>query len=331
MAYLPLKTKRACFLGARKGKKDTGQFGKKETLEEFKAWKERYKNHVPCTVLYLEKNLDEVLRLWTSGTKYGYLFEQLSSLKEGQIRGFLRDINKKISLLENLKTCLKIFLLRCIHYMHLFSSINIAALDERYRECSLSLVKKSIEFCSELEGKIVIVHLHANGVFFNPRDEVKVIGKIRECLNEIAIFAKKMGVQVAVENGSKVDGWSFGSNIPKILRLIEDTGNDNLGLCLDTGHILSEKKTLIFSTTVLQCGKYLIALHIRDTDGKKDQHWVCGRGIIDWRQLFRDLKAINYQGMLTLEVTGNEKCAGHNVDNVLKEAIESVETIYLTK
>lgn len=104
-------------------------------------------------------------------------------------------------------------------------------------ECSLSLVKKSIEFCSELEGKIVIVHLHANGVFFNPRDEVKVIGKIRECLNEIAIFTKKMGVQVAVENGPKVDGWSFGSNIPKILRLIEDTGNDNLGLCLDTGHI----------------------------------------------------------------------------------------------
>ena len=35
---------------------------KKEALEEFKAWKERYKNLAPKAVLCLEKDLDDVLR-----------------------------------------------------------------------------------------------------------------------------------------------------------------------------------------------------------------------------------------------------------------------------
>jgi len=35
---------------------------KKEALEEFKAWKERYKSLAPKAVLCLEKDLDDVLR-----------------------------------------------------------------------------------------------------------------------------------------------------------------------------------------------------------------------------------------------------------------------------
>jgi len=35
---------------------------KKEALEEFKTWKERYKNLAPRAILCLEKDLDDVLR-----------------------------------------------------------------------------------------------------------------------------------------------------------------------------------------------------------------------------------------------------------------------------
>ena len=35
---------------------------KKEALEEFKAWKERYKNLAPKAIACLEKDLDDVLR-----------------------------------------------------------------------------------------------------------------------------------------------------------------------------------------------------------------------------------------------------------------------------
>ena len=35
---------------------------KKEALEEFKTWKERYKNLAPRAILCLEKDLDSTLR-----------------------------------------------------------------------------------------------------------------------------------------------------------------------------------------------------------------------------------------------------------------------------
>jgi len=217
-----------------------------------------------------------------------------------------------------------------VHSLHApFSGVNIAALDEEYRKCSLSLIKKSIEFCSELEGKIVVVHPHINGVFFNPEDEMKIIGRIKESLNEIAIFAKKMGVKIAVENVPKLEGWSFGSNVSKLWKLIEEINNDNLGLCLDTGHFFVKGANSNLSASILHCSKYLTALHIQDTDGKRDRHWLPGEGIIDWPKFFKTLKTVNYQGMLTLEITGSKQIAAHNVNNVLIKAMESVKRYFI--
>ncbi len=39
-----------------------------------------------------------------------------------------------------------------------FSGVDIASLDERKRQSSLELIKKSMEFCAEVEGGIVIIH-----------------------------------------------------------------------------------------------------------------------------------------------------------------------------
>jgi len=213
-----------------------------------------------------------------------------------------------------------------VHSLHApFSGVNIAALDEEYRKCSLSLIEKSIEFCSELGGKIVVVHPHATGVFFKLGDEIKIIDKIKESLFKIAIFAKKVGIKIAIENVPKLEGWNFGSNIPQLWKLIQEINSDNLGLCLDTGHFFIKGANSNLSGSILQCGEYLIALHIQDTDGKRDRHWLPGEGVIDWPKFFETLKTVNYQGMLTLEITGSKQIAAHNVNNVLIKAIESVK------
>ena len=46
-----------------------------------------------------------------------------------------------------------------VHSLHApFSGVDIASLDERKRQSSLELIKKSMEFCAEVEGGIVIIH-----------------------------------------------------------------------------------------------------------------------------------------------------------------------------
>jgi len=212
------------------------------------------------------------------------------------------------------------------HSLHApFSYVNIGALDEECRRCSLSLIKKSIEFCSELEGKIVIVHPHPIGVFFNLKNEAKIIDKTKESLYEIALFAKKEGIKVAVENLPELEGWSFGSDISKLSKLIEEINSNNLGLCLDVGHALVKKKNANLPTDILRCGKYLIALHIQDTDGKRDRHWVPEEGVIDWLQFFKTIEAVSYQGVFTLEVAGSKKKAIDDANDILIKAKEFIK------
>ena len=46
-----------------------------------------------------------------------------------------------------------------VHSLHApFSGVDIASLDERKRQSSLELIKKTVEYCSKIEGEIVIVH-----------------------------------------------------------------------------------------------------------------------------------------------------------------------------
>ena len=46
----------------------------------------------------------------------------------------------------------------------------------------------------------------------------------------------------------------------------------------------------------------LFTLHLHDTDGDGDRHWVPGRGIIDWGAFIDRLSVLNFTGSRILEV-----------------------------
>lgn len=60
----------------------------------------------------------------------------------------------------------------------LFSYVNIASLDEEYGKHPIRIIKKPIELCSEVEGKIVIIHLHPTVIFSNSEDYARMVHKI---------------------------------------------------------------------------------------------------------------------------------------------------------
>lgn len=208
-----------------------------------------------------------------------------------------------------------------------FSYVNIASLDDEYRKHSIRIIKKSIELCSKVEGKIVIIHPHSTGMFPDLKDCPQMIHKIEESVRELTFFAKRFGIKIGVENIPYLGGWDFGSKISNLVKLIEKIDSDELGLCLDTGHIFVGRENVDLSRNVLDCGKSLIALHIQDTDGEKDQHWLPGEGIIDWSKFSEDLGSINYQEIFMLEVSGSQKWTGHNVNNVLQRGLAGVRRI----
>lgn len=215
-----------------------------------------------------------------------------------------------------------------VHSLHApFSDVDISSLDKRKRQSSLELIKKTVEYCSKIEGGIVIIHPYSTEISGDDQSYLTVKNKTKDSLYTLATSAEKLGIRLAVENLPGIGGWSFGIEVSKLSKLVSKINNPHLGLCLDTGHVFVGRESVSLSKDVFACGKDLIALHIQDTDGKKDRHWLPGEGIIDWTRFLKDLTFIGYQGALTLEISGSAEFTERNVDNVLFRGIESVENI----
>jgi sugar phosphate isomerase/epimerase len=89
-----------------------------------------------------------------------------------------------------------------------------------------------------------------------------------------------------------------------LLGLIAYAGEENMGLCLDTGHLnLAKGNPAAF---VAEAGNLLHALHIADNEGYYDQHFMpyFGRGTAPWAEFMKALGGSGYQGLFNFEIPG---------------------------
>jgi sugar phosphate isomerase/epimerase len=49
-------------------------------------------------------------------------------------------------------------------------------------------------------------------------------------------------------------------------------------------------------------GRYLMALHIHDNHGERDEHLLPGRGNIAWQEVMQALRETNYSGVFMYEL-----------------------------
>ena len=126
-------------------------------------------------------------------------------------------------------------------------------------------------------------------------------------IDDLTAFAKEHGVKIATENMWNWDA-KRGCALPCACSTPEsfvahlDAVNDpDFIACLDIGH--AEMKGLDTSSVEMihALGHRLQALHIHDNDLVNDSHMIPFAGKVDFASIVAALKAINYQGYLTLE------------------------------
>ncbi|MDW7657341.1 MAG: sugar phosphate isomerase/epimerase family protein [Bacillota bacterium] len=107
-----------------------------------------------------------------------------------------------------------------------------------------------------------------------------------------------------------------------LLDLIDAAGGDQLGICLDTGHLnLADRDQAAY---IQQAGSWLQALHITDNQEKTDQHLLpYGPGTIDWLSVVTKLKEIGYRGLFNYEIPGER----HAPLPVLLAKLDYIRTI----
>lgn len=160
-----------------------------------------------------------------------------------------------------------------------------------------SYFKRAIECTAEAGGEICIIH----------PDNDKSAEENAEIYNELLPFAKQCNVKIATENmwnwNSLKHQASFAAccDSKDFLAHINAVNDDYLVACLDIGH--AEMKGL--NTTAVEMikalGPHLQALHIHDNDKVHDSHQIPFSMQIDFNEVVRALKEINYKGYFTLE------------------------------
>ena len=118
-------------------------------------------------------------------------------------------------------------------------------------------------------------------------------------MKELLKTAKKFDVTICIENMPFPD---FSLAKPKdILRLVKEINDENLKICLDTGHAQVFDNELRLSDEVHRLGNYIKTLHVHDTKCGLDLHMMPFMGTIGWLEFVKSLKFIGYEGVFSLE------------------------------
>ena len=128
-----------------------------------------------------------------------------------------------------------------------------------------------------------------------------------------------MGINLALENLRK----------PEYLKYVfSNIKSQKLGFCYDSGHENCYSKEIDLLSTY---GHKLMALHLHDNDGIKDQHRMPGEGTINWDATVSKIKKTGYLGPISLEVTNefSKEYSGISAQEFLLAANEKIKKLFI--
>lgn len=115
-----------------------------------------------------------------------------------------------------------------------------------------------------------------------------------DTIRKAAEYAKQQGdVVLAFEPINRFETY-FINIAADAVKFAEDIGLDNVGVHLDTFHMIREEKNI--PDAVKACGDRLFYLHVCEND-----RGIPGTGLVPWKEFFGALKDIDYKGIVTIE------------------------------
>jgi L-ribulose-5-phosphate 3-epimerase len=179
--------------------------------------------------------------------------------------------------------------------------VTIGLVPEKYRRARIDHFKKASDFAKKLG--IPAFHTHNGFIPENPNDPVykEVVAAIRE----VAQHCKANGQMVLYETGQETP--------VTMLRCIEDVGQDNQFVNLDTANlILYGTANPLDALDVI--GKLVRGVHAKDgfypvNPKELGREVPIGQGKVDFPGIIQRLKQLGYTGAITIEreITGSQQ------------------------
>ena len=196
---------------------------------------------------------------------------------------------------------------------------DLVSLDDTRRAAAYERFKRTAELGSYFETDLLHVASYAPPVEY-PEGEIYKIGSAYEFprLPRVRVPAGydwRRVWDVQVESGREVARTAARHgktvimeprvgevicNADSLRRLVDDVGMPNFKANFDTAHLCAHRENIPVALTKLQgC---FANVHIADNDVVTPEHLPIGKGVIDWDEFFRLLKAWGYRGHLGLDI-----------------------------
>lgn len=171
---------------------------------------------------------------------------------------------------------------------------DISSSEEQIRDNGIKHLKRCIDICNELESDCL------GGVLYAPWGQAKMrseakddIKRSLEALSLIGEYAGKRGVVLAIEILNRYESY-FLNTVREGKEYLKQINNKNVKLHFDTFHSNIEEKNMY--NAIVEGGEDIYHIHFCENN-----RGVPGSGSINWDEVKRGIKDINYDRWITLE------------------------------
>lgn len=193
---------------------------------------------------------------------------------------------------------------RSIHMPYDFDS-EISYPDEKKRKENLKRVRKYLDVVSVLKPEYILFHPAGQpGVIHGRRQEH--IAAVVKSVKELNPVVKKMGAHILIENLRgphlmRKNGYErgLGRTVDEMVQIMSMMPDD-VYVCVDLNHITEPEKL------IMAVGPRIRSLHVCDSDGERDRHWLPGKGKNDWPAIIEALYKVGYKGPWLYEIKAEE-------------------------
>lgn len=173
----------------------------------------------------------------------------------------------------------------------------------------------SLDIAMRLGARSLIVHaLNTKHDGQMPSDEK--VGDIVKGYRMLVSQARTTGVTIATENLLEKSSPDFVSHI------LDEVSE--LGLCFDTGHaVLTDNWKALLN----RHADRIVALHIHDNHGLKDDHLIPGEGVIDLVEMLSIIHTNGYKGIWGVECQQKTSSYPGDVSGLAEKIALTMESI----
>ncbi len=173
-----------------------------------------------------------------------------------------------------------------------FMDLAPGGVDQSIREVSARRLQRTMELVPLFRAQSVVFHAGYDDRRYHAHRQ-KWLSSSLATWEPLIKRAEEIGVAIHLEN-------VYEQTPEMILILIEEMASENLGFCLDVGHLNA------FGDAPLRewldaLGPHLREVHLHDNDGQNDTHGPIGSGTVPFEELFEYLSKRGRRPLVTLE------------------------------